>query len=262
MHNKTPIDQNEYKRQVMLAFADLNDLAGNNSQKKSIEILLRDKAQITQMLLDGGADIAEAQKYAEQRGFVFVQGQHSFSVASNVPAIVANSDLCILTRYDWEGVSKSAEFRETYPAYARAALTKLIVVDATTEHEACATIHAHLSQYTSDGWTVATALALVAGCRNQYFLQRNDERLAVEFDLRATMPFVGIKPPGLDGTANCIFFICASLLPALPGADRMIQNWKGNVQADKAEPVYNLISLVVIAAVIGGVLLLISRCSH
>ena len=90
---------------------------------------------------------------------------------------------------------------------------EVVIVEERSMGAVCDLMIKRLSAYTGKGYKGLNAVALVDGYLNQYWLQRGDEKVLLEFDLRRSLPYM----------KNTFGFTVASLIFTEPNAKKTLK---------------------------------------
>jgi hypothetical protein len=196
MHNTRPTSPDEWSRSIKLAFVDLIEFANRGltprgSQNFNINYALRNECEMRDSLNSAGLPEEEVEYATKQGGCIFNTELYSNESGPLSRTVFTVTDRVHASVFQWRNAHD--EFAAGIFKDSAGNSIDKNVVDADSEYESCYVIHKKLLGYRQKGFAVSKAFILVDGWKNIYHLKSKDEEVQVEFDLRKTLPRIGIK---------------------------------------------------------------------
>jgi hypothetical protein len=196
MHNTRPTSPDEWSRSIQLALVDLirftnSGRVPDGRRNYSIDYALSSEDEIKAALINAGLPSDEADYAARQGGCIFNTELLSNEFGPLSRTVFTVPDRVHASVSQWRNAQE--EFVAGLCKDGAGNLTEKCVVDADSEYESCYVIYKKLLDYRQKGFLVSKAFILVDGWKNVYRLKSEEADIQVEFDLRKTLPRIGIK---------------------------------------------------------------------
>ena len=161
------------------------------SQNYSIHFRILNEEQTQEELKQSGLPEVEIDSAAKHSGFIYNTDLYTNDFGLLSRTVFINSDKVHTSVSQWKNASD--EFVAGEDMDIAGITMDRTAVDADSEYEACFVMHKKLLDYRLKGFSITKGLILVDGWKNVYLLEGQNQKAQVEFDLRKTLPRIGIK---------------------------------------------------------------------